>query len=52
MASFSEPKKIIECILTKQGSKELQKALNYNQNMTQLQKTDIEKLVDFLVDKI
>jgi hypothetical protein len=52
MSTFSEPKKVIECILTKQGSKELQKALNYNQNMTTSQKTDLEKFVDFLVDKI
>lgn len=52
MITYSEPKKVIECILTKQGSKELQKALNYNQNMTLPQKADIEQLVDFLVDKI
>ena len=56
MANFidqnQDPRSLIEQILTKQGSKDLQKLLNFNPKMSISEKQEQETLVNFLIDRI
>ena len=46
------PQDIISKILTKNGSKDFQKALTFSNQMNTVQKQELEQLVEFLVDSI